>query len=146
MSKRKLRKQGKIFSTKLENRCWYVLHWFEKPKRIITSFNCENNFIYLNAIANYSLIKAFKIHELWVRHIDVDTSCLVCEFNKDKRVIHDLSPFWDIFNLIKSGNADNDSLISLIRKIENEYDFSVPLTYKDKYEVYRKNRKKSARF
>ncbi len=142
MSKTKLRKKGKIFSTKLKNRCYYVSYWFENPFKIITKFNCENNSIYCNAIANYSLIKAFKIHDLYVGRIDCNMSYLFCEFNKDKRVIQDLSPFWEIFDLIESGKTDNTSLMNLIRKIEEEYDYSVPLNSKDKYKLYRKNKRR----
>lgn len=131
MSKSKLRRKSKIFSEKLRSRCYYLKNWFKKNIEVITNFDCEENSKYARAISNYNLIEAFKIHDLWIRHIDADTSCLVCEYNKDERVVRDLEPFWEIFDLIKSENADNSSLSDLLRKIKNKYELSTPLTYKD---------------
>lgn len=141
MSKLKLRRKSKIFSEKLENRCYYLNYWFEKPIKVITNFSCEKNSKYARAISNYNLIETFKIHDLWIKFIDANTSCLVCEYNKDKRVVQDLTPFWDIFNLIDNGIDDNSSLMDLIKKHENEYDFSTPISYKDRYKLYRKRLK-----
>ena len=142
MSKAKLRRKSKIFSERLENRCYYLNYWFEKPIKIITNFDCEKNSIYARAIYNYELIKAFKIHNLWIRHIDANTSCLVCEWNRDERVIHDLAPFWDIYDLINEGKDNNTTLINLINKLESEYKYSVPMSPKDRYKEYLKLNKR----
>ena len=142
MSKAKLRRKSKIFSERLENRCWYVTYWFIRPLQNITNFDCEKNSIYARAICNYELIKAFKIHNLWIRHIDANTSCLVCEWNRDERVIHDLAPFWDIYDLITRGFDNNITLTNLINKYESEYKYSVPMSSKDKYKEYLKFKQK----
>lgn len=142
MSKAKIRRKSKIFSERLENRCWYLNFWYKKPIQVITNFNCDDNFNYLNAISNYELIKAFKIHNLWIRYLDANKSCLVCEWNRDARVIHDLAPFWDIYDLINEGKDTNTTLINLINKYESEYKYSVPMSPKDKYKEYLKLNKR----
>lgn len=113
-----------------------------RPFHNITYFDCEKNSIYARAICNYELIKTFKIHKLWIRHIDANTSCLVCEWNRDERVIHDLAPFWDIYDLINEGKDTNTTLTNLINKLESEYKYSVPRFHKDKYKEYLKLNKR----
>ena len=93
--------------------------------KIITEFDCNENSIYLNSIINYELFD-FKTHKLEDEIVNSEKSRLVCEFNKDNGVINDLSPFWRIFDLVKSGEANHITLTNLINDLNQTYRFKVP--------------------
>ncbi len=147
MSKLKLRKQHKIYANVygiIERAGKW--HWMDRTSiKMVTHFDCERNSLYIEAINRYYTLP-FAIHDLWIEMVNINTSRLMVGWNKiNFKMIHDLGPFWTIYDSLAFEKGVNkhmhyfptvDEAMNYL--MNNEIKFQVPKMTKELYVAYRK--------
>ena len=148
MSKKKLRKQNKIFADVqygiIERAGKY--HWMNRETiKRNTLFDCELNSLFIEAIGLYETLP-FAIHKLWIEIIDANRSQLIVAWNGiNQRIIHDLGPFWEIYyslkyerGLCKFMHYFPTVAEAMDHLTKTEQPYQVPKLPKEKYLEYRR--------
>lgn len=142
MNKIKLRKKSNSVKIR-SNNAFHIKYQDRENIRLITKFNCEENFVYLNSITFYKDLP-YITHDLWVEVVDQNTSRLMVKWSSNQIVIRDLEPFWKFCDfarfqkgLCPINYAEFNTLDEILNYCRNDYYNIVKKGPKEKYLEYR---------